>query len=142
MPAGPAFRDPWGTIFGSLKTLRTAWPTRGWSWDSRLSCVTSSFNAELRPKARMAAMAALPGEWAPGSIGRAPHPIRDVATRTGELRSGQLILVSTQEGAAFAYGLWWPWGDEITTSIRIGLDGIDVSSDAFQRFRDVFGVEL
>jgi hypothetical protein len=90
----------------------------------------------------MAAMAALPGEWTPSSMGRAPHPIRDIATRTGELRSGQLILVSQSEGPAFAYGLWWPWGDEITTSIRIGLDGIDVSSEAFQRFRDVFGVEV
>jgi len=90
----------------------------------------------------MAAMAALPNEWAPATISRAPHPLREIATRTGELRTGQLILVSQSEGAAFAYGLWWPWGDDITTSIRIGLDGVDVSSDAFQRFRDVFGVEL
>jgi hypothetical protein len=142
MPAGPAYRDPWGTIFGTLKTLRAAWPTRGWSWDSRLSCITSSFNLELRPKARMAAMAALPNEWAPNSIGRAPPILRDIAQRTGELRTGQMILVSQPDGSAFAYGLWWPWGDEITTSIRIGLDGIDVRSDDWQRFRDVFGVEL
>jgi hypothetical protein len=142
MPAGPPFRDPWGTIFGTLKTLRTAWPTRGWSWDSRLTSVCSSFNVELRPKARMAAMAALPTEWAPSSIGRAPPIVRDIAQRTGELRTGQMILTSQPEGAAFAYGLWWPWGDEITTSIRIGLDGIDVASEAYQRFRDIFGVEL
>ena len=142
MPVGPTFRDPWGSIFGTLKNLRAAWPTRGWRWDSRLSCVSSSFNVELRPKARTAAAAALPTEWTPSTIQRAPHPIREIAQRTGELRTGQFILVSQMEGPAFAYGLWWPWGDDITTSIRIGLDGVDVSSDAFQRFRDVFGVEL
>ena len=26
-------------------------------------------------------------------------------------------------GRLVGYGLWWPWGDEITVSLRIGLGG-------------------
>ena len=44
-------------------------------------------------------------------------------------------------GANFAYGLWWPWGDGMTTSLRIGLGGSGVREDALQRLRDVFNVE-
>ena len=142
MSTGPAARDSWSLIFASLKDVRTAWPSRGWSWDSRFSCVTSSFNTEVKTKARAAAGIALGNEWTAQTIHKAPIPVRDLAQRTGDLRSGQLILASNTVGAAFAYGLWWPWGDEITTSVRIGLDGIHVSADTFDRFRDVFSVEL
>jgi hypothetical protein len=129
-----------------MKELRGAWPSRGWSWDNRYSCVTSSFSAELEGKARAAADIALPGEWTPTTILRAPPALREVAEHTGGLRPGQLFLASVEidapVGSAFAYGLWWPWGDGMTTSMRIGLGGPRAAQDALQRLRDVFGVEL
>ena len=54
MSTGPVVGDAWSLLFGSMKELRAAWPARGWSWDTRLSCVTSSFNSELDVKARTA----------------------------------------------------------------------------------------
>jgi hypothetical protein len=141
MSTGPVGGDSWSVLFGTLKTLRTAWPARGWSWDARFSCITSTFNVELQAKARSAVGAALPTEWTSSTIQRAPAPLRDLAERTGGLREGQMILVSTTVGSAYGYGLWWPWGDGITTSLRIGLGGSHVPHDAFQRLRDVFGVE-
>jgi hypothetical protein len=125
-----------------MKELRLAWPSRGWSWDSRLSCVTSSFSAELEGKARAAASLALASEWTPATIQRAPAPLRDIAEKTGGLRAGQMILASAAVGSAFAYGLWWPWGDGMTTSVRIGLVDSATSEEALQRLRDVFSVEL
>jgi hypothetical protein len=124
-----------------MRELRSASPSRGWSWDTRLSCVTSSFNAEFEPKARAAVVAALSTEWTSVTIQRASPALRDLAERTGGLRAGQLIFSSAAIGANFAYGLWWPWGDAMTTSLRIGLGGSGLREDAFQRLRDVFGVE-
>lgn len=57
------------------------------------------------------------------------------------MRAGQLIFSSGTIGPNFAYGLWWPWGDGMTTSLRIGLGGSSVREDALQRLRDVFSVE-
>ncbi|MGH7295128.1 MAG: hypothetical protein ACRELB_09355 [Polyangiaceae bacterium] len=125
-----------------MKEVRAAWPARGWSWDNRLTCVSSSFATELEGNARTAAGLALGSEWTSSTIHRASPQVRALAERTGGLRSGQMILVSAGVGAAFAYGLWWPWGDGMTTSLRIGLEGVDSSQDAFQRLRDSFGVEL
>jgi hypothetical protein len=145
MPSANVVGDPWFAIFGGLKNLRAAWPSRGWSWDMRVSCVSSSFITELDAKARAAASAILPKEWTPATISAAPSALREIAERTGGLRTGQAIFSAPTIalGAAFAYGLWWPWGDGMTTSMRIGLGGPQSSHESMhQRLRDAFGVEL
>ena len=134
--------DAWSLLFGAMKELRLAWPSRGWSWDARLTCVTSSFNVEFEAKARTAVTTALSTEWTSATIQRALPPLRDIAERTGGLRAGQFIFTSASIGPSFAYGLWWPWGDGMTTSLRVGLGGSGVREEAFQRLRDVFGVEV
>jgi len=135
--------DSWSALFAGLRELRASWPARGWSWDTRLTCVTSSFSVQLEGDARMSAAKAFANEWTMATIGKAPTALRELAERTGGLRSGQMVLCSAMAGSAFAYGLWWPWGDGMTTSVRIGLGGPSASSaDVLQRLRDVFGVEV
>jgi hypothetical protein len=141
MSSGPVVGDAWSVLFGALKQVRSSWPARGWSWDTRLLCVTSSFNVEIEAKARSAVSLALATEWTGTSIQRAPLSLRDLAERTGGLRSGQMILTNANIGASYGYALWWPWGDSITTSVRIGLAGPDAREDALRRLREVFGVE-
>jgi hypothetical protein len=140
MSFGSPPADAWAIALRPLQQLRASWPSRGWSWDGRLSCVSSSFSAELDAKARAIALAAMPREWTKSNAHVAPASIREIAERSGGLRSGQAILAG--DGAAFAYGLWWPWGDGMTTSLRIGLGGSEPSQSTLQRLRDVFGVEL
>ena len=72
----------------------------------------------------------------------APTFLRELAQHTGGLRSGQSLFASAPIGRSHAYGLWWPWGDGMTTSLRIGLGGADASQEALQGLRDAFGVEL
>jgi len=142
MPTGAFAGDAWSGLLRALKEVKTAWPTRGWSWDGRLSCVSSSFATELDGKARAAAQIALPNEWTSTTVSRAPPPLRELVERSGGLRPGQMLLAGAGGGASFAYGLWWPWGDGMTTSLRVGLGGPDATSDAFHRLREAFGVEL
>jgi hypothetical protein len=142
MSGGPFGGDSWQPLFQAMKELRASWPARGWSWDARLPCVTSSFSVEFEEKARSAVAIVLASLWTSTTLQQAPAPVRDLAQQTGGLRAGQLIFASAGVAAGFAYGLWWPWGDGMTTSMRIGLGGSRVSSDTLQRLRDVFGVEL
>jgi hypothetical protein len=143
MASGFGAGDPWASLFAGMKEIRASWPSYGWSWDARVSCVTSSFSVELETKARSVAAIALATEWTSTTIQRAPPHLRELAERSGGLRAGQMILSSPAvAGAIFAYGLWWPWGDGMTTSVRIGLGGPGAKPDVLQRLRDVFGVEL
>jgi hypothetical protein len=143
MSTGLGGGDPWATLFGAMKDIRSTWPSYGWSWDARVSCVTSSFSVELERKARSIAAIALTSEWNSSNIQQAPAHVREIAERAGGLRAGQMVLSSASIGGAlFAYGLWWPWGDGMTTSVRIGLGGPGARQELLQRLRDVFGVEL
>jgi hypothetical protein len=129
-------------LFEPLRRLRNAWPQRGWSWDSRVACVSSSFSADLEQKNRVLALSSMPTEYTSRSIATAPPPVREICDRAGGLRSGQYVFLGTAVGRVFAYGLWWPWGDGMTISLRVGVGGVDESHDLMNNLRDVFGVQL
>lgn len=130
--------SPIETLFGELGRLRQAWPKRGWSWDSRLNCVASSFGVDMTAEARSAARMALPFEYAANTLRNAPAAIREIVDSTGGLRPDQFLLCSEPTLVGFAYGLWWPWGDDTTISLRIGLAGRALAAESY-RFRELFG---
>jgi len=129
-------------MFDAFRRLRAEWPRRGWSWDSRLSCIASSFGADLEPTARTIALTAFPAEWTARTLPTAPPNVQDLAERCGGLRTGQSLFSGLGVGRVFAYGLWWPWGDGVSISLRVGLSGIDDNHDMMNRFRDVFGITM
>lgn len=136
------WNDAWQAMFESLGRMKAAWPTRGWSWDPRLLACTSSFTTEQEPSAKKAVAMALQNEWTPSTIARAPAPLRDVVERCGGVRSGQLVLSTGPVNGLLTYGLWWPWGDGETVSLRIGLADVDPNREPYIKFRDVFGVSF
>src|SRR5208283_4538864 len=73
-------------MFDAFRRLRTEWPRRGWSWDSRLSCIASSFSADMEATARAIAMTAFPNEWIGRTLPTAPANVQDLADRCGGLR--------------------------------------------------------
>jgi hypothetical protein len=136
------WNDAWQPLFDSLGRMKMAWPTRGWSWDPRLSCITSSFTTEQEPQARAATQMALQNEWTPQTIARGPAQLRDVVERAGGVRQGQLVLSTGPTSGLLLFGLWWPWGDAETVSLRVGLADVDPNKEPSNRFRDLFGVTL
>jgi hypothetical protein len=124
-------------IFDALVALRAGWIKRGWSWDNRVSCVASSFGVELTTDARKALLQALPHEWDHRNVFQAPPVIQEVSENTGGVRTDQRLYSTATGGRIVAFGLWWPWGDDTTISLRIGLAGYVGEADLY-RLRDVF----
>src|SRR5262249_37630909 len=141
MPMSPSTAAAWQSLSVNLKKLRTTWPMGGWSWDTRMGCVTSSFSTQYEAEARASAAQGLPLEWTQVTLAKAPARLRDLAERTGGVRSGQLVLTGGPLDGMFAYGLWWPWGNGHTISLRIGLADIEPEREPYPQFRDLFGVE-
>lgn len=125
-------------LFEALGLLRTAWPGGGWSWDNRLSCAASSFSVELSREARAAADLALRREWTRHTLRQAPALVREVAEQSGGVRDDQFLLATDPVEGLIGFGLWWPWGDEVTISLRVGLAGAGAES-LQERLRNLFG---
>lgn len=129
-------------LFDALRALKAAWPMGGWSWDSRMASVASSFPVHQAENARAAADKAFTTAWTTESIAVAPSRVRAIAERYDGVRRGQLLLTGGDVGSLLAFGLWWPWETSTTISLRVGLADVDESRSQHARFRDIFGVSL
>ena len=129
------------TLFEELALFRQKWPGRGWSWDPRINCVSSSFSTVLESEARTAITATFRVKYTEKSMPKAPAAVHEIAEATGGLRADQMIVTSDTVGGLMAYGLWWPWGDDVTISFRVGLIG-SRAADFEEDLRELFGATL
>jgi hypothetical protein len=110
-------------VLDGLKRIRASWPHRGWSYDDRFECVASSFHADFAPEAKALLAPLFPLVITERTLASASAPLRAVATRTGGIRASQLIFGSDAAHRVTPYGLWWPWEEARTISLRLGLEG-------------------
>lgn len=129
--------DAWQPLLDSLARLREGWPPEAWSWDGRFSTIASSFDKELEPQVRAAAVHVFPRGWTASSLDTAPPEMRALAERTG-MRAGQRLLA----GDNGLYGLWWPWGGGARITLRIGIMDVDARTDPFPQVIALFGVTI
>ena len=132
--------EVWESVFGALTRLRAAWPSQDWSYDRRLKCVASSIPLTREADARAAMAEALPKSFSVETLATAGEGQRALVEKCGGLRASQLLFWGGGDDAAGAFGLWWPWGDGTTVSLRIGLHDVDVPKERYPRLRDVFGI--
>lgn len=116
-------------IYDDLAVLRTGWVTNGWSWDGRLSCACSSFGGDLASRARALIVTVFAHTIDERSLQRAHPLIRELTAQTGGIRPEQLVFATDPIDDTLAYGLWWPWGDDLTISLRVGLVGLWAESE-------------
>ncbi|MFW5740759.1 MAG: hypothetical protein ACOC1F_10390 [Myxococcota bacterium] len=128
-------------LWDGLRELRRTWPGGGWSWDARFSCVAATFAVEVVDPAREAALRALPHAWNERTLAKAPSHIRQIAEATGGVRADQLLMARQSVDGLLAYGLWWPWRNEVTISFRVGLGGIAGNREEME-LMDMFGAYM
>jgi hypothetical protein len=116
-------------MFAKLEHLRRLWPKKGWSWDYRFNCVASSFHVDLTRECEDAVLAVFPEVFDHRTISRAPEHLQDLSDSIGGVRADQRMFTMPTTGRLLPYAMWWPWGDEITISLRVGLAGYVGDSD-------------
>jgi hypothetical protein len=132
--------EAWDPVFAALERLRAAWPARDWMYDRRLKCVASSIPLAREADARAAMAEVLPVSFSVDTLATASAGHRDLVEKCGGLRANQLLFWGGADDAPGVFGLWWPWGDGTTVSLRIGLHDVDVPKERYPRLRDVFGI--
>src|SRR5882724_3854420 len=79
-------------LFEMCGRFKKAWIKGGFSWDSRFSCVASSFSSELDSEARAVVSQYFPSEWTMKTVVNAPPQVREVAEATGGVRTDQRLF--------------------------------------------------
>ena len=130
----------WEAVFGALARLRERWPSADWSYDRRLRCVASSIPVAGAAAARAAFAEVFPTSCSSGKLASAPASVQTLAESCGGLRAAQELLWGGDADGAGAFGLWWPWGDGTTVTLRVGLHGLDQPKVRYPRLRDLFGI--
>jgi len=130
----------WLSIAPGLGKLKAAWPSRGWSWDGRLVCASSSFPVEREKEALEATAHGFPTEWSTSQLALAPQRLRDLLSRVGDIWPGQRLFTTGPLDGLYAFGLWWPWNNGVTISLRVGLADVDPDREPTPQLRDLFGV--
>jgi len=130
----------WEGVFEGLIRLRDRWPARDWTYDRRLRCVSSSIPLGDEPAARSAMAGVLDTAWSAATLASAPAGVRALAETCGGVRAAQQLLWGANAEGPGAFGLWWPWGDGTTVTLRIGLHDLDLPKVRYPRLRDIFGI--
>ena len=133
--------EDWDLLFKALALLRERWPGSAlvWTYDRRLKGVTSSIPLTREADARAAMTGVLPTVWSVDTLPGAPEDARALIEKCGGLRAAQLLFWGGGAGPG-AFGLWWPWGDGTSVSLRVGLHHVDLPKERYPRLRDVFGI--
>ena len=132
--------EAWDAIFAALERLRAQWPAPDWNYDRRLKCVASSIPLAREADARAAMAEVLPRSFSVDTVGGASESVRALVEKCGGLRAAQLLFWGGGDDAPGVFGLWRPWGDGTTVSLRIGLHDVDIPKERYPRLRDVFGI--
>ena len=124
-------------VLDKLTLLRDSWPGEAWTWDDRFVMLASSFPIDAEEKARASAALALPYSWDKASLPTAPPSLRELCERTGGLRSKQRLLAG-RAGDLVLIGLWWPWGNGTTITLRLGLGEYEADEPPYPAVRKLF----
>ncbi|HEY2903437.1 MAG TPA: hypothetical protein VGL59_22825 [Polyangia bacterium] len=130
----------WEKLFVDLMKVRAGWPAPEWGYDRRMKCVMSTIEMTQKNLAQAAYAGVLPLVFDSVTLAQAPAAPRALADEYGGVRPGQLLLWGGEPGAPGVFGLWWPWGDGKSVSLRIGLHDIDAPKVRYPSLRDAFGV--
>ncbi|HXJ21997.1 MAG TPA: hypothetical protein VMT03_17370 [Polyangia bacterium] len=135
-----ATNQVWESVFEGLARLREGWLVQDWSYDRRLRCVASSIPLAQEQAVRALIGDIFPTAWAASTLPGAPEDVRALAETCGGLRAAQQLLWNGASDSPGAFGLWWPWGDGTTVTLRVGLHHLDAPKVRYPRLRDLFGI--
>ena len=111
---------PIGHLEASCQAIVEA--TRGtlaWDFDPRFRAALGTFAAADQERVLAGLKAGLTGCWSSADLAGAPPRVVELAGKTGGLRGGQLLLAAHADSDPILFGLWWPWGNGTTISIRV-----------------------
>ena len=129
-------------VFSEL--LSASWDVFSWKWDDHFEAFLAEFPADDGGEFRAILERDFSKVWDSSNIREAPDIVQACNDKFGGLRSGQLLFTTDPGQDAFACGVWWPWGNGETISLRIVSPDRKFQHEKrtglFKRLKEVFGI--
>ena len=109
-----------------------------WEWDEYIGAVLAKFDLKHANYIDRILSSCFASKWTAADVAKAPASVRRIADALGGLRETQRLYVTSAADKITAFGAWWPWGDEQTISIRIGLVLKKIDDLSAARLHDEF----
>ena len=109
-----------------------------WKWDGRFKTALGEFSADMKDEVLGLLEQYLVSTWDSSSLSDAPDVVQQVSKNLGGLMSGQLLLLSDLNKAAFIFCAWWPWGSGTKISIRLAPFSKDLSDEDAAALTTIF----
>ena len=103
-----------------------------WKWDERFHALLSEFPSDDSEEVISVLEKNFDMCWNEANINEAPLPVRNIASRLGEVRKNQLLFSSNPSREVLVLGAYWPWenGKRFSLRILMGMLTIDLGSEA------------
>ncbi len=115
-----------------------------WSWEDRFRAALTQFSADDEGSIQKLLTKHFGTVWESSNIAEADGLVRKLCNDYGGIRPGQLLFSSDAEQDTILLGLWWPWGNGKTISIRILPTAADLPEPEMnaliERFKTWFGI--
>jgi hypothetical protein len=94
-----------------------------WRWDDQFGHALVVFEKEFLELIYIPIVNEFDCQWDFNSIDKAPGPIHQFVQSSFGLIPGQKLFTTSiaRNAGLFLYATWWPWGDNINFSLRVGL---------------------
>lgn len=92
-----------------------------WKPDDRYQAVLCEFGSERLDPVLSLLLATFGSARAREDLERAPKRVQKLAEHLGGLDRGQILFAFDPGEGPILYCGWWPWGNGVTISIRVGL---------------------
>ena len=106
-----------------------------WEWDDRFDCVLAAFDITDKDRVSGVMNTHFGHVWDSATISDAPGSVSSAIGNFGGLGPGQLLFTSDSAHAAFLLGLWWPWDNGATISVRLVPYSLGSSDDEIKEVR-------
>jgi hypothetical protein len=106
-----------------------------WEWDNRFGGILAAFEARDKDRVFGIISSQLAQVWDSANINDAPTRVSGALKNYGALKPGQLLFISDFTQDVILLGLWWPWGNGTTISIRFVPYGLDSSESEKEDMR-------
>ena len=112
-PPGAILEAPCAAIAEATQGLLS------WEFDPRFRAAIATFPASDQQGIKTGLQAGFDQVWTTADLASAPERVRELAKKVGGLRGGQLLFAAHSDTDPILFGLWWPWGNGQTISIRV-----------------------
>ena len=92
-----------------------------WQWEDRFSVVMTVFDKIDMDEIRTSVLQGFDQHWDSSNVNDAPEVIISLIKALYGISPGQVLFHTDQETGILLYAAWWPWGNGVNISLRIGI---------------------